>query len=333
MDVFELTKTLVNIPSVTGDEAVCGRFLQQHLEGLGLEMETQPVSGDRRNVFARRGNPRVVLSTHMDTVPPFIPAREDAEFIYGRGACDAKGIIAAQVAAAKRLLGDGVTDFGVLFLVGEETTSEGARAANLLACGSEYMINGEPTDNGLVIGTRGMLWFRIQALGRMSHSAYPEMGESAIEKLLDILADVRRLPLPHDPVFGTASMNIGLISGGRASNVIADCAQADVMFRTVPQPDSSEPLREQLQKLLAGRCELTLVRETPPLRMEAIEGFETRVVPFTTDLPALGNWGRPVLIGPGNIHDAHTEGEKVSKAELTRAVDIYVRLVSKLLGR
>jgi acetylornithine deacetylase len=332
MDLYELTKTLVNIPSVTGDEAGCARFLQKHLEGLGFAVETQPVSGDRCNVFARHGNPKVVLSTHMDTVPPFIAAREDADFIYGRGACDAKGIVAAQVMAASRLLGEGVTDFALLILAGEETTSEGARAANLRAQGSEYMINGEPTDNTLVIGTRGMLWFKIEARGRMSHSAYPELGESAIEKLLDILADVRRLPLPHDPVFGTASLNIGLISGGRAPNVVPDRAEADVMFRTVPEPAGSATLRERVQQLVEGRCQLTLVRETPALRMQAIEGFETRVVPFCTDLPSLGNWGRPLLIGPGNIHDAHTEGEKVAKAALTKAVDIYARLVRKLLG-
>src|SRR5579863_379171 len=186
MNVFELTKDLVDIPSVTGDEAACGRFLQQHVEQLGFRVEMQPVSDDRCNVFATRGRAKVVLSTHMDTVPPFIPAREDADFIYGRGSCDAKGILAAQVMAASRLLEEGLTDFALLFLVGEETTSEGARAANVVAAGSEHMINGEPTDNELVVGTRGMLWFKITAHGRMSHSAYPERGESAIERLLDL---------------------------------------------------------------------------------------------------------------------------------------------------
>jgi acetylornithine deacetylase len=333
MDTYELVKSLVNIPSVTGDEAACARFIQNTLETLGFQVEAQPVSSDRFNLLATSGRPRVVLSTHMDTVPPFIPAREDADFIYGRGSCDAKGILAAQVAAGGRLLQEGVEDFGLLFLVGEETTSEGARAANLAPRGSEYLINGEPTDNTLVIGTRGMLWFRIEAEGRMSHSAYPERGESAIEKLLDVLADVRRMPLPHDPVFGTTHLNIGLISGGRAPNVIADRAQADVMFRTVPAAEGSAPLRDQVRQIVDGRCELTLVRESPWLRMEAVEGFETRVVPFCTDLPSLGNWGRPLLIGPGSIHDAHTEGEKVAKTELTKAVEIYVRLVRKLLER
>jgi acetylornithine deacetylase len=333
MDLYELTKALVDIPSVTGNEAACARFLERHLEELGFAVETQPVAGDRFNVFATSGQPKVVLSTHMDTVPPFIPASEDDGFVYGRGSCDAKGILAAQVKAGKQLLEDGITDFGLLFLVGEETVSEGARAANLLARGSEYLINGEPTDNTLVVGTRGMLWFKIQAHGRMSHSAYPERGESAVDRLLDVLADVRALDLPRDPEFGVTHLNIGLISGGRAPNVIADRAEADVMFRTVPEPAGSLPLRERLQKLLEGRCELTLVRETPSLRMETIEGFETRVVPFCTDLPALGNWGRPLLVGPGSIHDAHTVGEKVAKAELTKAVEIYVRLVRELRER
>ena len=333
MNLYELTKTLVDIPSITGDEAACALFLKQHLEGLGFRVEMQPVSGARSNVFATRGEPKVVMSTHMDTVPPFIPAREDADFIYGRGSCDAKGILAAQVTAASRLLDEGVSDFALLFLAGEETTSEGARAANPLARGSQYMINGEPTDNALVVGTRGMLWFKITAHGRMSHSAYPERGQSAIEKLLDLLGEVRRMPLPHDPEFGTTHLNIGLISGGRAANVIADLAQADVMFRTVPQPAGSVPLREQVQTLLQDRCDIHLVRETPSLRMEKVEGFETRVVPFCTDLPALGNWGRPMLLGPGSIHDAHTEGEKISKQELTKAVDIYARLVRTLITR
>src|ERR1051326_5850302 len=220
MDLFELTRALVDIPSVTGDEAVCARFLQHHLKGLGFAVEAQLVAGDRFNVFATRGEPRVVLSTHMDTVPPFIPASEDDTFIYGRGSCDAKGILAAQVKAGERLLEEGVTDFGLLFMAGEETVSEGARAANLLARSSEYLINGAPTDNTLVIGTRGMVWFKVEAHGRMSHSAYPELGESAISKLLEILGEVRRMPLTHDPVFGTTTLNIGLISGGRAPNVV-----------------------------------------------------------------------------------------------------------------
>ncbi|HXJ91641.1 MAG TPA: M20/M25/M40 family metallo-hydrolase [Terriglobia bacterium] len=333
MELFELTRTLVNINSVTGSEPECARFLSQYLPGLGLEVETQPVAGERCNVFAARGEPKVVLSTHMDTVPPFFGAREDAEFIYGRGSCDAKGIIAAQVAAARRLLGEGCSDFGLLFLVGEETTSEGAQAANLAPRGSRYIINGEPTDNRLAVGSKGNLWFRIEVQGRAAHSAYPELGDPAIEKLLDILADVRRLLLPQDPVFGPSTLNIGLISGGRAANVIPDHAEADILIRTIPEPPDVPNLRTRVERLLEGRCKLTLIRDTPPLKLEALEGYETQMVAFTTDLPSLTNWGRPLLIGPGSIHVAHTEGEKVPKAELLKAVEIYVKLTRELLAR
>jgi acetylornithine deacetylase len=330
MQLFELTKALVNINSVTGEEPACAEFLGKYLARLGFDVELLPVSGDRANVFATRGKPKVVLSTHMDTVPPFFAAREDADFIYGRGACDAKGIIAAQLTAAEHLLGEGATGFGLLFLAGEEVVSDGARAANLRSPGSEYIINGEPTDNRLIVGTKGMLWVKIEAQGRTAHSAYAELGESAIEKLLDILADVRRLPLARDPVFGPVTLNIGLISGGRAANVVPDRADADLMFRTIPEPSDAPSLQSQLERLLDGRGTLRIVRETLPMKTEALEGFETAVASFTTDLPSLGNWGKPLLIGPGSIHQAHTENEKVAKADLTKAVGIYTQLVRDL---
>jgi acetylornithine deacetylase len=333
MELLEITKALVNINSVTGAESECAHFLYKHLCGIGFEVEMQPVAGERCNVFATRGKPKVVLSTHMDTVPPFFEAREDADFIYGRGSCDAKGIIAAQVAAAQLLLGKGHRNFGLLFLVGEETTSEGARAANLNPPGSEYIINGEPTDNCLAVGSKGNLWFRIEVQGRAAHSAYPELGDPAIEKLLDVLADVRRFPLPHHPVFGVSTLNIGLISGGRAANVVPDHAEADILIRSIPEAPDVPTLRTQIEKLLEGRCNLTLIRDTPPLKLEAIDGFETKMVSFTTDLPSLTNWGRPLLIGPGSIHEAHTKNEKVPKAELLKAVDIYSGLVRRLLAR
>ena len=330
MNLFELTQALVNLESVTGNERDCGLFLRDYLAHAGFAVETIPVTGERINVFATRGRPDVVLSTHMDTVPPFVPASEDAEFIYGRGACDAKGILASQVEAAKRLTAEGVKDFGLLFLVGEETLSDGARAANERPPGCRYMINGEPTENKLAVGTKGVLRMEIRARGRMAHSAYPHLGESAIEKLLDVLADLRRMPLPEDPVLGPATLNIGLISGGRASNVVPDEATADVMIRTV---NGTEELRQNIRRILDGRCELEFIRETPALRMETVDGFETDRVAFGTDLPNLTNWGRPLLLGPGSIHVAHTDHEKVSKADLSRAVELYCRLVKKLKSR
>lgn len=331
MHLFELVRELVNIESVSGNEAACVEFLRAHLERRNFRVELQPVEGSRANVFALRGNPEVVLSTHVDTVPPFFPAGEDAEFISGRGSCDAKGIIAAQIAAAERLASEGVNDFALLFLVGEETMSEGARVANESPRGSKFIINGEPTENRLVVGSKGILRVKVRARGRAAHSAYPQCGESAIEKLLDVLDALRKLPLPVDSVLGQATMNIGTISGGRAANVIPDEAAAHLFFRTVN--DSGE-LRKQVEKIISdGRCECEIVRETPALHLEKLEGFETDVVAFSTDLPYLTRWGQRLLLGPGSIHDAHTATERVRKADLERAVDLYCELVRKLKAK
>jgi len=330
MDLFELTCELVNVDSVTGNEGDCGRFLRGYLAQSGFRVETMPVTGERMNVFATCGRPDVVLSTHMDTVPPFVPATEEDEFIYGRGACDAKGIIAAQIEAAKRLKAEGIKDFGLLFLVGEETLSDGARTANERPMNCRFMINGEPTENKLAVGTKGILRMEIRARGRMAHSAYPHLGESAIDKLLDVLADLRRMPLPVDRVLGPATLNIGLISGGRAANVVPDEATADIMIRTV---NGTEEFRRNIQRIVDGRCELDFIRESPALRMETVDGLETAVVAFGTDLPNLTRWGRPLLLGPGSIHVAHTDHERVRKADLVKAVDLYGQLVRKLKAK
>lgn len=327
MQLFELARTLVNIESVSGNEAACTEFLHEYLSGRNFRVELQPVEGGRANVFAQRGNPEVVLSTHVDTVPPFLAAGEDAEFIFGRGSCDAKGIVAAQIAAAERLAAEGVENFGLLFLVGEETMSDGARAANQSPRGSKFIINGEPTENKLAVGSKGILRVDLRARGRSAHSAYPQFGESAIEKLLDALAGLRGLPLPSDAVLGQATVSIGVISGGRAANVIPDEASAQVLFRTV---NNSGELRAQVESLLRGRCEYQIVRDTPALRMEHLDGFETEVVAFTTDLPHLTRWGRPFLLGPGSISVAHTDHERVQKADLEQAVELYCKLVKDL---
>jgi len=327
MELFELTKSLVNIPSVTGHEGDCSEFMRGQLLDRRYRVELQPVSEGRSNVLAFHGIPEVVLSTHLDTVPPFVPASEDDEFIYGRGSCDAKGIVASQVIAAERLRDEGVRDFGLLFLVGEETTSDGAQTANAAPRGSKYIINGEPTENKLIIGSKGNLRLDLRTEGRMAHSAYPHLGESAIEKLLDVLGDLRRLPLSQDPVLGASTMNIGVIGGGRAANVIPDEARAEVLFRTV---SDSTDLRAQIRELLEGRCEYVFVRDTPVLMMDGLDGYETDVVAFTTDLPSLTRWGRPSLLGPGSISVAHTDHEWVRKADLVRAVDLYCSLVREL---
>jgi acetylornithine deacetylase len=334
MQLFELTRALVDIESISGHEGPVGDFLFAHLSTLaathGGRIERMDVEPGRFNVFAYWGEPRVTLSTHMDTVPPTFASSEDDEFVRGRGSCDAKGIIAAMISAAERLLAAGTRGFGVLFVVGEERNSAGAYVAARNPCGSRYLINGEPTDNRLVLGSKGALRFEIVAHGRMAHSAYPELGHSAIHSLLDALEQIRRIPLPHDSLLGASTLNIGTISGGRAPNVVADHAQAEILFRIVGDP---EPLRAAVAEAVKGRAELREVICIPAVRLSAIDGFETSVVSFATDIPAFGgSWGAPCLIGPGNIHVAHTDEERVAKRELSEAVGLYERLVKRLLA-
>jgi acetylornithine deacetylase len=333
MNLFGLTRTLIDIPSVSGEEAEVGRFLASHLEGLGWRVESQEVEPGRANVLATlSARARVVLSTHMDTVPPFIASSEDATHIRGRGSCDAKGIIAAQVVAAERLRAEGVEELGLLFTVDEELGSLGARAADSHAAarGCEFLINGEPTENRLAVGSKGSLRLRLSAAGRAAHSAYPERGESAIEKLLDVLADVRALDWPRDEFFGETTCNIGTVRGGTRPNVIPAEASAELQIRLVTP---SEAVKAILEKAVAGRARVEYLSAAEPVRMHAVEGFGREVVRFTTDIPYLPNWGSPLLVGPGSILDAHTDGERVTKRELEEAVEIYARLAKSLLSR
>lgn len=332
MNIFELTRKLIDIPSVTGDEANVGNFLALHLESLGYQVERQPVADDRFNVIATtREIPRVVLSTHMDTVPPHIQSSEDEEKIYGRGACDAKGIIAAQIFAAERLRGEGVDEVGLLFTVDEETSSAGARVANKQKRSGEtnYMINGEPTDNKLAVATKGSLRFVIRAEGRAAHSAYPEQGESAIEKLLEVLQILRSLDWPSDAVLGNTTINIGVIGGGTRPNVIPDSAAAELQMRLVSNvPD----VKRILETMVAGRARIEYLSENEPVHLHLIPAMDQCVVRFTTDIPYLSNWGTPLLLGPGSIFNAHTAHEFIPKAELQQAVELYVSLARSLFA-
>jgi acetylornithine deacetylase len=336
MDVFELTRTLIDIESITGNERAVGDYLYDYLTPLARKydgrVERMAVEPNRFNVLARwSARPTVTLSTHMDTVPPFVPSREDSTHIWGRGACDTKGIISAMIRAAESLLASGLRDCALLFVVGEERNSAGAYQAAREACGSRYIINGEPTENKLALGSKGALRYEVAATGKMAHSAYPELGDSAIHKLIDALAEIRRMPLPSDPVLGPSTLNIGTISGGRAPNVIADEARAEIFVRLVG--DSVET-REELARAVEGRAELREVLEIPAVRLGALDGFETTVVAFTTDIPAFaGQWGEPFLIGPGSIHVAHTLDERVPKQELLQAVEIYQDMVKQLCKR
>jgi acetylornithine deacetylase len=289
------------------------------------------VTPERFNVYAEWGRPVVVLSTHMDTVPPFFASREDEEHIYGRGACDAKGIIAAMIAAAEKLLDSGTRNFGLLFLVGEERNSAGAEVAARLPRGSRYLINGEPTESKVALGSKGMLRYEIIATGKMAHSAYPELGESAIDKLLDALDAIRRMKLPEDLILGQSTMNIGTISGGRAPNVVPDAAKAEIAIRVV---DDGRAVNLDLRKLVGSRAEVRQVLTTPAIHFASLDGFPTSVVSFTTDIPVLAPaWGEPYLFGPGSIHVAHTNDEKISKRELLDAVDAYIQMTRMLLAR
>jgi len=336
MHLFELTRALIDIDSTTGREGEIGDFLFRYLETLagrtGGAVERIPVEGERCNLFAAWGEPAVVLSTHMDTVPPFVPSSEDEEIIRGRGACDTKGAIAAMLTAIEELVAAGRRGFGLLLVVGEETDSAGAQAANRHPRGSRYLVNGEPTENRLALGSKGMLYLALEAEGRAAHSAYPELGDSAIDKLLDVLARLRTVPLPSDPVLGETTLNIGTISGGRAHNVVADEARAEVTLRTVG--DTGE-LRRQVAAAVHAvpGVRIAVIRETPAIHLGSLPGFDTTIVKYTTDVPRLGAWGDPFLVGPGSIHVAHTPEERVSKAALKDAVRLYKEMVCQLQDR
>jgi len=330
MNLVELTRRLIDIPSVTGDELAVGQHLAEYLEELSYRVERQEVAQDRFNVIATRAEPpRIVLSTHMDTVPPFIESSEDEEFVYGRGSCDAKGIIAAQIFAAERLRAEDVNNVGLLFTVDEELGSGGAQAANKHAIAREcrFLINGEPTDNRLATGTKGSVRVIITTEGRAAHSAYPEAGESAIEKLLDILQEIRMREWPEDSFFGTTTCNIGVLSGGTRPNVLADKSRAELQIRL---GIDIEHVKGVLDDAVRGRGQLEYASAHNPVRLFAMPGFEQCVVRFTTDVPYLSNWGQPLLIGPGSILDAHTAHERISKNELNKAVQLYVDLAKKL---
>jgi acetylornithine deacetylase len=330
MNLFQLTRTLMDIPSPSGEEGEVGRFLASHLEGLGYGVELQEVEPGRANVLARlSARPRVVLSTHMDTVPPHIPSREDETHIHGRGACDAKGIMAAQLTAAERLREEGVEELGLLFTVDEEMGSLGARAAAAHAMGGEceYLINGEPTENRLAVGSKGSLRLKLRTEGRAAHSAYPEHGDSAIEKLLDVLQNIRAIEWPSDEFFGDTTCNIGVLNGGTRPNVIPDHARAELQIRLATD---IERIKSVVEDAVGGRAQLEYASAHDPVRLFSVPGFDDCVVRFTTDVPYLSNWGKPLLIGPGSILDAHTEHERIAKHELERAIDLYVKLAKTL---
>ena len=338
IDPIRFTRALCEIESTTYHEGAVGDFLADFLAGRGWAVEKTPVAqppesataGPRWNVYAGTAGetPDLVFSTHMDTVPPYIPFSEDADFMYGRGVSDAKGIIAAQVAAAEALRAAGFR-IGVLFVSGEERDSAGAKAANLTPKGSRFLINGEPTDNRLALASKGALRAVLKSTGKMAHSAYPELGDSAVHKLVEALGKMLALPLPTLEDVGPSTLNIGQIQGGHAPNVIADQAEAQVLVRLV---GDSAPVRAALVEAAAGLAEVDFTLEIPFVRLRAVEGVPTMIAKFTTDIPQLSNWGEPLLLGPGSIHVAHTPFEKLAKKELLEAIELYIRVAKQLLG-
>ncbi len=329
LELAAFTRQLVDIESITGNEGPVGDFLHRELRLRGFQTEKIPVEGARCNLFAtssQEPRPAIVFSTHLDTVPPFLPSSEDSTRVFGRGSCDAKGIIAVQVAAAERLRQEGV-HVGLLFLVGEERDSLGAKVANQKSPGSKFLVNGEPTENRVAIASKGALRVEVIAQGRMAHSAYPELGESAIDKLLLALQRLRAMKLPADDDIGPCTLNIGVIEGGRAPNVIPDKARAQLLYRLV---GPSEELKREIVAAVGNLAQIEFVLEIPFVRLRTLDGLPTMVAAFTTDIPALSNWGQPLLLGPGSIHVAHTDGEYVEKKQLQAGVDLYCAVAKRL---
>ena len=330
VDPVFLTRSLVDIDSTTGRETAAGEWLAGFLGARGYHVTQQPVTDGRFNVLATLGEPpRVALSTHFDCVPPFFPSREERGLIFGRGSCDAKGIVAAQIAAAERVRASGESRFALLFVVGEERGSDGARVANEQAPpGLQYLINGEPTDNRLGSATRGIYRVRLRASGRAAHSSFPELGESAIDKLLDALMVIRGLQLPEDPLLGRTHYTVGLIDGGVAPNVVSPHASAELLFRTV---GDGVPIRHALT-VVESLVTVEPIVDVPAVRLHVLPEFETAVFPYTTDVPMLTSWGTPLLVGPGSIHVAHTDEEHIAVDELNTAVDLYESLLKRLVA-
>ena len=328
-DVVALAAELLAMQSSTGSEGPAVDFVSRWLVTRGWNVTTQEVTKGRANVWASRSGRGVTFSTHLDTVPPWLPPRLEGAKLYGRGACDAKGIAAAMLCAAERIAQSGETRIDLLFVVGEEKGSDGARAANHLPCTSRFLVNGEPTESKLASGAKGSQRVIVRTRGRAAHSAYAELGVSAIEPMLRLLPTVHSLPLPTDPVLGETTVNIGTIHGGTEANIIPALCETELMFRLV---SDVAPLREAITRWAEGTAELEWGSHIPAQRFHTIDGFDVAPVAYTSDIPLLSRWGTPLLFGPGSIHVAHTTDEYIDTDELRGAVDAYERIARALLA-
>jgi acetylornithine deacetylase len=329
-DVVSLAAELLAIQSTTGSEAGAVDFVSRWLVARGWNVTLQEVTRGRANVWASRSGGGVTFSTHLDTVPPYLPPRLEGTRLFGRGASDAKGIAAAMMVAADRLVADGEKRIELLLVVGEEKGSDGARAANNLGSKSRYLINGEPTESKLASGAKGSLRAILRTRGREAHSAYPHLGKSAIEPLIELLPTLRKLPLPSDPVLGETTVNIGTIKGGTEANIIPAHAEAEIMFRLV---SDVAPIKKMISDWASGHADVEFGSHIPAQKFATVPGFETGPVAYTSDIPLLSNWGEPFLFGPGSIHVAHTPDEYIDVEELRASVDSYERLARTLLSR
>jgi acetylornithine deacetylase len=330
VQLVEFAERLIRTESITGNETAVAALAAEALEHDGFQVVRMEAGSGRHNVFAFHDPPRAVLSTHMDTVSPFVPFRREGEWLCGRGACDAKGILSAMACAALSLAREGHRDVGLLLVVGEERGSDGAKAANAWPNRCEFLINGEPTENRLALGSKGAVRFLIRASGRAAHSSVPETGDSAVLKLLDVLEDLRRIRWPAHPVLGEPSLNVGTLRGGTLANVVPDRAESECMLRTV---ENTSAVKRAIESAVRGRAAIHYLFECDPVLFERVEGFDTMVASFTTDIPLLTKWGRPFLLGPGSIRHAHSDDERISVAELERSVELYRRLTLALLAR
>jgi acetylornithine deacetylase len=329
-DVVSLAAELLAIQSTTGSEGSTVDFVSRWLIARGWNVTLQEVTRGRANIWASRSGAGVTFSTHLDTVPPYLPPRLEGTRLYGRGSSDAKGIAAAMMVAADRLATGGEKRIELLFVVGEEKGSDGARAANNLGTKSRFLINGEPTESKLASGAKGSLRATLRTRGREAHSAYPQLGRSAIEPMLALLPTLHDLPLPSDPVLGDTTVNIGTIKGGTEANIIPAHAEAEIMFRLA---GDVEPIKKMLVDWAKGHADLEFGSHIPAQRFATVPGFETGPVAYTSDIPLLSNWGEPLLFGPGSIHVAHTPDEFIDVEELRASVDTYERLAKTLLAR
>jgi acetylornithine deacetylase len=328
-DVVALAAELLAIESPTGGEGKAVDFVSRWLISRGWNVTMQEVTPGRGNVWASRAGGGVTLSTHLDTVPPYVAPRLVGDQLFGRGACDAKGIAAAMLCAADALAAQGEDRVDLLLVVGEEKGSDGARMANRLPATSRYLINGEPTESRLAVGCKGSLRVTLTTRGREAHSAYPQLGASAIEPMLALLPTIRAVAWPTDARLGDTTVNIGTIRGGTEANIVPGACETELMFRLVGDVDV---VKRTLEHWVAGRAEIAYGSYIPAQFFHTIPEFDTAPVAYTSDIPLLGRWGTPLLFGPGSIHVAHTPDEYISVAELRAAVDAYQRLVRSLLA-